>query len=179
MTLKQILSLVSSKLPPSFDRENVAAELWLGAWRRLKSQAVDPNEFTFTQELDPPLSASVIHNRCVDEMRKRSVEKNQDFAIQYDRSKEPVTATEVAEEPLSEHSDDFLERLLKQSQLSRQAQRVVMEKFFLGSSLKLIGEHLNLRPEEVQRILHQTLERLRAVARETKLETEHTEHPQF
>ncbi len=156
MTLKQILSVVSENLPPSFDREGIASELWLTAWQRMDGNQME-DEF---DQLDPPLSREIIHNRCVDEIRKRKRD------VPLGEHEAPITL--AGEEEISR----YVESLISNSSLSRQAQKIIIEKFFLGSSMKLIAEHLMLTTPEVSKILQQTLERLRAVARETKFETQ-------
>lgn len=161
MTLQQILKSVSSHLPPSFDRENIAAELWVGAFERQEKNE-SATLATIPNRLDPPLSNQIIHNRCVDEIRRRKIEKESAKERHCYPSNIPEDERELVKR---------VEFLICQSDLSRQAQLVIMEKFFLGSSLKLIAEHLMISTKEVSTILEKTLERLRAVARETRNET--------
>ncbi len=158
MTLRQIHTVVKEFLFSGFDTENIACDLWVEAWKRQRESFHAANIITIS-ELDPPISRQVIHNRCVDEVRKRGTERRNEVGVEKARQQEPFDS-------------EFEKRLSDlMARLPADQRRVIFSRYYLGKSLSSIAEELKVTIRDVTKILATTLEILRAMARETEVST--------
>jgi RNA polymerase sigma factor (sigma-70 family) len=152
VTLNQIHAVVREFLPPSFDRENIACDLWVEAWTRNQKSSTP-----WSDVMDPPLSREVVRNRCVDEIRKKKIRERHmpDVIDRLDMSPKDLEDWNIVEAAISH--------------LPQPQKLVLFEKFYLGSATRKIAEALSIRPIQVEALLASALETLRAVIREKEL----------
>lgn len=140
MTPEQILSRVKRLLPSHFDHENIAMNLWLGAWQR-----------TDRSQVDVPISQKVIYARCVDEIRHQHVvEKSIRFALQTLDDLKP--SLDVG-------------RIIELAGLTHAQRQSIVFRFYCGLSLEECALTSGIGLTGFTDLLNSALSRLRVTAR--------------